>query len=246
MELAAEKVPGIEKEITLETVLEHVQAETVPATTGRRCVDGRYGRGEEIGRLARPGGDFGYVMALLKVNREKSLGLTPQQCVDAVHKAVAPDGGKFFMHTDDHESHTHTIGCGHIAGAVNDGDIAEALAYVLQKGDALRLVRLKGQHAERAVLKILGLKKTVNSQGKDMFFIYDAERDKKFIRQLVSRMNIPNLTASDLQKTADEQTNATLQRLALGQPIYEINADDDEPTIAFAGHVAAPPLNQAA
>ena len=148
-------------------------------------------------------------MAVLKVNKEKNLGLTPQQCVDAVHKAVTQNGGKFFMHTDEHAEHTgpHTIGCGHIAGSLDDTAIAEALAYLLQKNDSIYMTRLKGEHPKRAVLKILGIRKTVNNRG---MFVYDVERDQQFIRQLVKQMNIKNLMAEDLQKAADEQTEVTL------------------------------------
>jgi len=38
--------------------------------------------------IARPGGHCGYVMALLAINRKKNLGLTPEQCFNAVYKVV--------------------------------------------------------------------------------------------------------------------------------------------------------------
>lgn len=232
-------------EVSREDIIKHIESNTVDAKEGRKCVDDRYPNDtEDKGRLARPGGDFGYVMALLKVNKAEKLGLTAEQCVEAVHKAITQDGRKFFMHTDDEEGHTHTIGCGHITAALADKDIAEALAYVLQRKDSLYMARLKGKHPKRAVLKILGIRKTVNNRG---MFVYEVERDKEFVRKLVEKMNINGLTAKNMQKAADEQTQETLEHLALGKPIYEINVDNEaEPIVKHAGHVTAEPLNKAA
>src|SRR5918999_5790834 len=78
----------------------HARQNVVPVAAGRRCIDGRYEPGQGSGMIARPGADFGYVMALLAVNHAKGLGLTPTQVVDAVYDAVVREGDRFRLHTD--------------------------------------------------------------------------------------------------------------------------------------------------
>ena len=73
----------------LHTVERYIQASLTPAKDGRKCVDGRYLPNQSAGMISRPGGDCGYVMALLALNSKKKLGLTPEQCFNAVYKAVA-------------------------------------------------------------------------------------------------------------------------------------------------------------
>ena len=72
----------------LAEVEEYVTKSMVAANKGTKCVDGRYLPEQASGMLARPGADGGYVMALEAVNRKKRLGLTPEQCFNAVFKAV--------------------------------------------------------------------------------------------------------------------------------------------------------------
>src|SRR5205814_1274014 len=97
---------------------------------------------QATGMIARPGGDAGYVMALLALNRKKHLGLTPEQCFNAVYKAIAKQHGRFCMHTDHHvdpDSHTHhgLIGCGHLAKAATDELSKE---YEVKSEDVARVV----------------------------------------------------------------------------------------------------------
>ena len=72
----------------LEAARAHVRRNAVAATLGRRCIDGRYLLSQGGGMLARPGADFGYLLALLAVNREKGLGLTADGCFEAVLAAL--------------------------------------------------------------------------------------------------------------------------------------------------------------
>src|SRR5258708_15431328 len=67
----------------------YVRKNTVFAREGRKCVDGRYPPDTARGMLARAGGDCGYVMALMAINRKKKLQLTPEQCFNAVYKVIS-------------------------------------------------------------------------------------------------------------------------------------------------------------
>jgi hypothetical protein len=87
-------------DVELAAAMRHARETVVPIAAGRRCIDGRYEPGQGSGMIARPGADFGYVMALLAVNHAMGWGLTPVRLVDAVCDAVARDGDRFWMHTD--------------------------------------------------------------------------------------------------------------------------------------------------
>lgn len=127
----------------LEKTREYVGKNVVKARDGRKCVDGRYLPTQSSGMLARPGGDCGYVMALLAVNKKKNLGMTPEQCFNAVYKVVSRgQSHNFCMHTDSHcdpDAHTHNglIGCGHIAKASSETLCA---SYDLECQDVRRFV----------------------------------------------------------------------------------------------------------
>lgn len=244
------------KEVTIDDIYNHIATEMVSAVDGRKCVDGRYESGEESGRLARPGGDFGYVMALLEANQKKNLGLTPEQCVDAVYKAVTENNGQFYMHTDEHAEHAgpHTIGCGHISKAIinkEDEEFAAAVAQALQytrgkmADGKIHMATLTGEHLEQGVLEVTGTKKTVNPIGR--FFVYDKTRDIQFLQELFHHMQIKDLEFKNLADAAERQTQATLKQLAPGLPVFKVNTDSEtKPEVTPAGHVAARPLDKAA
>src|SRR6266571_1842482 len=93
---------GITEEQLQETI-NYVKKNTVPAREGRKCVDGRYPPDTAKGMLARAGGDCGYVMALMAINKKKKLQLTPEQCFNAVYKVISQKlHGAFCIHTDHH------------------------------------------------------------------------------------------------------------------------------------------------
>ncbi|HRN96283.1 MAG TPA: hypothetical protein PLD54_02460, partial [Candidatus Levybacteria bacterium] len=60
----------------IHTVTDFVSANIIPTKNGRKCVDGRYENDEYSGMIARPGADFGYVMAMIGYNNEQKLGLS--------------------------------------------------------------------------------------------------------------------------------------------------------------------------
>src|SRR5258706_8219250 len=128
----------------VDDVTDFIKASIVPANRGTKCVDGRYLPDQGSGMIARPGADCGYVMALEAVNRKKSLGLSPEQCFNAVFKAVKKLNATFYLHTDnktDPTPHKHNglIGCGHLAKAgrrgfsweydIRSGDVKEIVGY---------------------------------------------------------------------------------------------------------------------
>ena len=143
----------------------HARETVFPVAAGRRCIDSRYEPGQGSGMIARPGADFGYVMALLAVNHAMRLGLTPARVVDAVWDAVANEGDRFRIHTDWlapwptggaqrsqlSGSGPPAIGCRHIAAAA---DPARAAAYFLPShpAPAADVVTALARVAERALV----------------------------------------------------------------------------------------------
>ena len=239
-------MPG--EKLSVTTVEQFVQENLVRTREGRRCVDGRYAKdSEDSGVIARPGGDFGYVMALLAENESQWLGFTPEGCAEKVFSAITADGSAFSMHTDHHASfpnqdgETSSIGCGHIAKALspttNNGygvsseHVQRALNYIRGKilaSKRVHLADLEGEHAEKGVLIVTGTKVTVDpSDGKSMYFVYDQTRDVEYMRALVAKMNIPGVTTEGFIEASNKQLGATLKNLASGLPQFTVNADSD-------------------
>lgn len=241
-----------------EDVVDFIKASIVPAKQGTKCVDGRYLPTQASGMIARPGADGGYVMALEAVNRKKNLGLTPEQCFNAVYKAVKILNGKFYLHTDHHtdpnpQTHHGLIGCGHLAKAgrrflsweydIRSSDVREMVDYarnLCEVSTNIEMVNLAGQHQEKGVLIVHGDKLAVNADNPklhQMYFIYDVDRDRNFMKQLVETMQIENLTFKDMSREADLQLDATLQNLAVGLPIFEVEFVDEKPKVTFVKYI---------
>lgn len=246
-----------------EDVSDFIVASMVPTQKGTKCVDGRYLPTQSAGMIARPGADGGYVMALEAVNRKKNLGLTPEQCFNAVFKAVNILNGKFYLHTDHHADpnpHTHhgLIGCGHLAKAgrkffsweydIRSNDVREMVDYARNLSEVstnIEMVNLAGKHQEKGVLIVHGDKYTVNADNPrlaQMYFIYDVDRDRTFMKQLVETMKIEGLTFKDMIREADFQLDATLQNLALGLPVFEVEFVNDQPNVSFIKYIEHKPL----
>jgi len=231
----------------LERTIMYVERNLLLARVGRKCVDGRYLPNQASGMLARPGGDCGYVMALLAVNRKKKLGLTPEQCFNAVYKIVSKNKG-FCMHTDHHtdpDNHTHKglIGCGHLAKAatkelakeydVDSNDMRRVVEYsrnIAEINKTVHMVNLAGDHQEQGVLVIESTNYTVNADDPKlgrMYFIYDKARDEDFMKALVEDMALEGITSDELykqmKKESDIQLRATLHNLAKDLPVYTIS-----------------------
>jgi len=247
----------------LEDVATYVKASTVLSQKGTKCVDGRYLPTQAHGFLARPGADGGYVMALEAVNRKLHLGLTPQQCFNLVFKAVIALNGKFYLHTDEYTdptpyTHTGLIGCGHLAKAgrkglsweydVRSNDVREMVNYarnLCEVSSHIEMITLSGKHTEKGVLLVHSRKNTVlsyNPKRHQMYFIYDVDRDHTFMKKLVETMALEGLTYRDMIREADLQLDATLQNLAVGLPIYEVNFVEDKPSVRYMKHILPKPL----
>lgn len=250
--------------VEIEKTTAYVLANTVVATDGRKCVDGRYTSDTASGMIARAGGDCGYVMALMAINKKKKLHLTPEQCFNAVYKVIKLDmNGTFCLHTDHHadpenrnanlKMHQTLIGCGHIAAAskrkirsrydVSNDDVKKMVLYVRNLADITRdvdMVNLQGEHREQGVLLIESNKFTVNAmdgKGKGMYFIYDKLRDEEFMRQLTKEMAIVGVSFEDMKKESDIQLQATLHNLAKGLPLYHVKYDGSTPEVKFLSKI---------
>lgn len=236
----------------------YVLHNVVGAQQGRKCVDGRYLPNQATGMIARPGGDCGYVMALMAVNKSKGLGMTPEQCFNAVYKVLANHQDKFCMHTDhnaDPDSHTHKglIGCGHLVKASTDGlckdydvegkDVQRFVEYARNLAEiepSMEIVNLVGEHEEKGVLVIKNGEYTINADNPDMkqmYFIYDEQRDTAFMKELVADLQVDGVTFEDMKNESDIQLQATLHNLAMGLPIYAVEFVGAEPNITHIGTV---------
>lgn len=226
-----------------------IKANITKTRMGRKCVDGRYPSSVSIGMIARPGGDAGYVLALLALSEQKGIGLSAGECFSLVYDTVHSEG-HFGMHTDDHSE--NSIGCGHLAKAADDSlcgaygitsaSSRELIAYakkMVAKKHAIDFVSLPGNHSEKGVLIIDSDTYTVNASDENgtMYFIYDRKRDDAFIRSLVKKINRIDITYESLKAISDQQLNATLHLLAKGLPLYTVTFLGETPTVSFMGDV---------
>jgi hypothetical protein len=237
---------------------EYVKKNTVIAREGRKCVDGRYSSKTARGMIARAGGDCGYVMALMAINKKKKLGLTPEQCFNEVYRVIQQKmHGPFCIHTDHHvdpsteggNDHLHktVIGCGHLSKAssqklresydVANSDVKKIIAYVRNLAEInknIDMVNLDGDHNEQGVLLIESEDYTVNASDENrMYFIYDKTRDDDFMRKLVKVLDLPGVTFEDMKEESDKQLEATLHLLAKGLPLYHVTYTYKTPNVSY-------------
>jgi len=253
-----------ERDLEFKNTRAYVAKSVVAANKqGRRCIDGRYLPDQGRGMLARPGGDCGYVMALEAVSRKEKLNLSPEECFNAVYKAIKKISSKFYLHTDhacDPDNHTHRglIGCGHLAKAgrrflsweydVRSVDVRKMVQYarnLCEIDNGVEMVNLVGKHQEKGVLLIHNSSYTVladNPVLNRMYFVYDIDRDNAFMKKLVSEMNIPGVTYENMKRESDLQINATLQNLAVGLPIYSVTFKGNKPKVEYVQSVEQKPL----
>ena len=170
------------------------------ARKGRKCIDGRYAEDQSQGMIARPGGDYGYALALAALTDPSSPNrhlmqktalmprLSPEECLELVFDTVTSYGDQFYMHTDFHDDGTH-IGCAHAAAPVEHGRYyrlfdetrASRLLYRAKQGLAIENSRgsnkfhmehLEGQHREQAVIYVTGKNKTIKPQNAETGEMY--------------------------------------------------------------------------
>jgi hypothetical protein len=220
---------------------EFVNTNIIPAQPGRKCFSGRYSQEQNTGMIARPGADFGYIMAMLGYNYEQKLGLSVPDCVKAVYEAVIALDGVFYMHTDDTHSsdHPYSIGCSHAFNPTNESkaitydiqasDVQEALQLLINNPEMpVTITTLSGTHTEKGVLIIKSEEYTVLSQAKGTaYYIYDKKRDDIFIKSLVEKITIGDIVYENFQRIATLQLSATLQAEAKGLPIFEVYVIDE-------------------
>ncbi len=218
-----------------------VSKNIVLAKNGRKCISGRYKPDDEnSGMIARPGADFGYVIAMLGYNHEQKLGLTVEDCVKRVYEAVMNLDGSFYLHTDHNTDTTlpYSIGCRHafqptIAENANryglDAvDVQHAIELCKTNQDMnITMIELSGDHKEKGVFIINDIEHTLNSQDDEhMYFVYDKKRDDLFMKQLIETMGMENVIYEDFQRVSTMQLGVTLQLLAKDLPLFEVDFSD--------------------
>lgn len=254
MEITSEELTRVSK---------YVGDNTVSAMPGRKCVDGRYGT-IDSGMIATPGGDLGDVMVLMALSHQLQLGLSMEQCFNAVYDAAVAEQRKFNFHTDQHSEHDNQdtdsadkkIGCGHAAKPTNQAlaalygldaiEMQSLVNYALiraQHDQNINQASLPGDHEEAGVLINNGISGSVNpNNGSDhdlqMYFVYDAKRYLQYVEKLIPRLNTTKVTVENWMVMHNRQLDATLRNLAAGKPKFVFNADNIMPEVTFAGRVS--------
>lgn len=228
-----------------------IQNNLIPAKQGRKCFSGRYSHeSSSNGMIARPGADFGYIMAMLGYNHEQKLGMTVIDCISAIYNAVIKIDGSFYMHSNNAEDpdKDFSIECRHIFNAideentarygVNHQDIKEAINIIENNSEfSIQMETLEGSQNEEGLLIINDQEYSVNSNdGNKMYFIYDKKRDDLFMKRLIEELNMENVIYEDFQRIATMQLSITLQIIAKDLPIFELNLfDPSEPHAVHKG-----------
>lgn len=230
--------------VDINQIINYVNKNKISAKSGVICVDGRYKKGEDTaGFLARPGANFRDIMVLLALNDR--INLSVEEIVDLVINLVTEVQSNFIMHTDHHSiiDSYESIGCGHIAKAmnhdfssmykVNPDDVKMALRLTRQKlngSNGFIFTNLEGEHKEKAILVNTGISNSVNHwdyESDEMYFVYDQTREAEFNKKLFDSMNLNNISFEEYQEVANLQLQSTLHNLAKGLEIFEVNADDE-------------------
>jgi hypothetical protein len=175
---------------------------------------------------------------MLGYNDEQKLGLSVEECVQHVYKAVIEIDGIFYMHTDENSNSPYLIGCRHVTQSM-DPDVARTYglnpseiqhAVELLKNTEqmpITMVPVTGESQEEGILIIKNEEYTVNSRESDhMYFIYDKKRDDLFIKRLVEKLAVTALVYENFQRVSTLQLGATLQAIAKGLPIFEVTIDE--------------------
>lgn len=225
----------------------------IPTKNGRKCTSGRYSSNDATsGMIARPGADFGYIMAMLGYNHEQKLGLSVEECVQRIYTAIIQLDNTFYMHTDSTEDPNipYSIGCRHVYKATDKEnadrygfkaeDLQQAITLLkTSENYPVTMISLDGAHKEKGVFIINDTEHTVNSQDDDhMYFVYDKKRDDLFLKELVQELGMKNVIYEDFQRVSTMQLSIALQLSAKDLPIFEVNFTDPvHPTIKHLGTV---------
>lgn len=225
----------------------------IPTKNGRKCISGRYPHNDEnSGMIARPGADFGYVMAMLGYNHEQKLGLSVEECVQRIYTAVTNLGKTFYMHTDNTEDPNipFSIGCSHVYKATDTEnadrygfraeDLQQAITLLKDREKyPVTMISLDGPHKEKGVFIINDPEHTINSQDTEqMYFVYDKKRDDLFMKDLVQELGMENVIYEDFQRVSTMQLSIALQLSAKDLPIFEVDFSDPvHPAVKHLGTV---------
>jgi hypothetical protein len=252
------------QKVTKEVVLQHLRAHLVPASPGRRCVDGRYQAGQASGRLARPGADLGYLLATLAACRARGSTAPATEIADAVFSAVTADGGGFALHTDEATGvvtgvgQRPKLGCLHVTaaldpanagayypggGAAASNDAATAVGRILERrerGDRVEIVTLYGKPRETAVLIVSGTGRSVEP-GQAGYLVFDETRDRAYMADVLApRLTGLGISFDDLEVASRRQLAATLQIAAPHATVWRVDLDGPEPVIEPVERASSP------
>lgn len=220
----------------------HIRDNRIAVRPGRRCIDGRYApQSVDSGRLARPGGDFGFVQVMLSVNRALGLGWSTLKCLSEVYDALVAIDGTFYMHTDSENCQRSSgfdaglPGCRHIAFStsnplvfnLNADDVIRAYDLVTQHSPFRQRVYMavvEGPNRESAVLVNLDPESSFEPRDAsgNTFFLYDRSRDEDLMADLFTRLNLPPTSRPLFQRTAREQVLYTLSLLGTRLPVFMV------------------------
>lgn len=242
------------REMNLEQANEFVNSQKVlltPQNMESRCVDGRY-EGENIPMIAKPGGDIGDAMVLVAAANELGINLEPKEAIEIVVEQV---GGvsHFQCHTDEHAEHDHAghgMGCGHFKKSLLEPDAyglkpeqTEAFIGVVnatvEQGGHEEI--LHGDHAEQAVFVVDSEQYGLNplrrtGDGLQESFVYQKGVHQKQLAEMAvslqetfAKKGLP-VELGAVQKAVydsfGKQLTATLQRLAVGLPVFTVAFDE--------------------
>lgn len=215
------------------------------------CIDGRYQVKDSI-KYPRSlaGADAGWLLIVVRFLKELKLlndfNYDKNLVLKIFNNIVDLVGGikNFMVHTDSNYIDEGIVaGCGHMKSAQNNFNI-----YGLEKDDinlildflidlqkkGLKQLVLKGDHQEGAIFiihnKNIGL---LHQNNNKQAFVFHKALYEEFLDKLVSefkKMSEFNLIEKEkmkkmILKIGEEQLNKTIQKLASGLPIYNINLD---------------------
>lgn len=232
---AAEAAEAKENMEELEILVKnHANKMRTPANNERgKCVDGGYRAGEAEGALALPGGHIGLAMNLI------AMDIPAETALEMTMKFLKDRGIAFGWHSDTHEGHGCTVGCGHWNAAMlhpeeyvaedkkdDEAEIAKFKAEVTklfkmmvtlrddeEQAKEFDYIELAREHAEQAILVVTSEDFTVKPWNEDddvQFFIYDKNRHEALLESMVDEFGFEGAERERFMKIVKRQTEATL------------------------------------
>jgi hypothetical protein len=215
------------------------------------CIDGRINPEQSEGAIRAPGGDFGIIMAFAGALKDEGTFIDPEEVIERYSRAKKQEFGqdtKFDYHCDSHNHEAGSIGCGHIAKAVNpenDGlygslnhiDVRKLFDAFTKYPDS-HLTVLDGHHEEKAVLLVYGNPQdeeaaySVHSRDRkgNMYFVADIDRAINLIKKLTPQFSVGlqiSVSADDVIINYLKQFDTTVGLIASDKDKHKITVDSN-------------------